>query len=215
MNFYSQAKQDEWICYVLNYKRNGYFVDLGAYDGIQTSNTYVLEKEFGWSGICVEANPNVYSSLIKNRSCETVFAAVSDYDGKIQFGHDKIDHLGPHIVPCLKLDTLLLGQKEIDYLSIDIEGTEFTVLNDFNFKNWDIKLITVEHNLYCDGPYNKNRLHKLLSENLFTRVVDNAVCLDKNPLYFNQPYEDWYISNAHLDQFKSRIEEWNKNERTI
>jgi len=47
----------------------GYFVDIGAHDGITNSNSYIFEKYFGWSGICVEPNPNLrsYQTLINNR----------------------------------------------------------------------------------------------------------------------------------------------------
>ena len=58
--------------------------------------------------------------------------------------------------------------------------------------------MTVEHNLYCDGNDRKNKLYELLINNGFTRVVEDAPCLDKNPLYYNKPYEDWYINSNLL-----------------
>jgi hypothetical protein len=59
-------------------------------------------------------------------------------------------------------------------------------------------LMTVEHNLYADGPAHKEAIYRFLAEHGFDRVVDNAPCLDPNPLYYMQPYEDWYMNSAFL-----------------
>ncbi len=195
--YYSQAKQDKWVCESLRFKRNGYFIELGAYDGIQTSNTYFMEKELDWTGICVEANPLVFQQLVNNRRSINLNVAVSNYAGTCYFQGDSIVAAGNGIeVPCYPLNQLLEACQApavIDYLSIDIEGHEFAVLEAFDFSRWKILMMTVEHNLYCNGPYNKDRLFELLSSKGFVRMVENAPCLDPNPLYYNQPYEDWYV----------------------
>jgi FkbM family methyltransferase len=194
----------------LDYKSNGFFLEIGAYDGIQTSNTYALEKFLNWDGICIEANTEVFGRLKQNRSRINVHTAVSNYDGVCNFGGDRING-GPTVVNCYTLDTILTqnnAPKEIDYISIDVEGHELAILSSFNFKNWDIKLFTIEHNLYCDGPAKKDSLFKLLTENNFTRVLDNALCLDKNPDYFNQPYEDWYVNNDYLLALNDNIKKF-------
>jgi FkbM family methyltransferase len=198
--YYSQSNQDKWVVEFLKFKKNGYFVDLGAYDGIQTSNTYYMENNLGWEGICIEANPSVYQSLIENRKSKNINVALNNYVGECFFTNDKITTTGIK-VPCNTLDNILNENnvpKDIDYLSIDIEGYEYIVLKDFNFKEWNIGLITVEHNLYCDGNERKDNLYQLLTNNGFTRVVEDALCLDKNPLYYNKPYEDWYINSNLL-----------------
>jgi FkbM family methyltransferase len=198
--YYSQSNQDKWVTEFLKNKKNGFFVELGAYDGIQTSNTYYMEKNLDWDGICVEANPNVYQKLINNRKSKNINVALTDYIGECFFQGDKISTSGTR-VPCTTLDNVLKENNcplNIDYISIDIEGYEYIVLKDFNFKNWNIKMLTIEHNLYCDGRERKDKLFNLLTSNGFTRVVEDAPCLDTNPLYFNKPYEDWYINNNLL-----------------
>jgi len=197
MSYYSQSNQDKWVLEFLNFKKNGYFVDLGAYDGIQTSNTYYMEKNLEWEGICVEANPMIYNQLLLNRKSKNINVALNDYTGECFFTNDKITETGIR-VPCDTLNNVLTKNncpKNIDYLSIDIEGYEYVVLKDFDFNKWNIGLMTVEHNLYVDGDKRKNDLYDLLTKNGFTRVVEDAPCLDTNPAWFNKPYEDWYINN--------------------
>lgn len=66
--FYSQIGQDEYyIKNIINYKQNGYYVDVGAHDGIKLSNTYYLEKNLNWTGICIEANEDLHQKLCVNR----------------------------------------------------------------------------------------------------------------------------------------------------
>lgn len=196
--YYSQAGQDIWVAKKFDYKKNGYFLEVGAYDGIQTSNTYFLEKELGWSGICIEANPYVFDSLALNRKSLNLNLAVSNYEGVGMFSGDAISTNGRGVN--VDFDTLnnILEKSEspeiIDYLSIDIEGHEFTVLEDFDFSKWHINCMTVEHNLYMNGPTEKEKLFQLLSNKGFIREVEDAPCLDNNPLWHMKPYEDWYVN---------------------
>lgn len=201
MTFYSQAGQDEWIVDLFNNKQDGFFVEIGAYDGIQTSNTYYLEKELGWDGICIEANKNIFPLLEANRKSINLNTVVSDHEGSCLFGGDYIVDSGGYEMPCSTLNNILSTHaypKIIDYISIDIEGHECAVLGAFDFSNWNIRAMTVEHNLYMCGPERKNKLYEILSSNGFIRVVEDAVCLDTNPAWYNQPYEDWYVSAEFL-----------------
>ena len=201
--FYSQANQDKWVCEYFGYKKNGYFIEVGAFDGVHMSNTYALEKHLEWEGVCIEANPSMYSRLVANRTSKNCNVAVTSYRGYCKFSDDKIvsdDEKGV-IVNCDTLDSVLESvnaNKEIDYLSIDIEGQEYNVLQCFNFDKWNIKLMTVEHNLYLNGPEEKNKLYELLTKNNFIRAFDNVVCLDPHPSVYGKPYEDWYINRDHL-----------------
>jgi len=202
MTYYAQSGQDEWVNKIFNGKRRGTFLDIGAYDGLQSSNTAFLEKELGWTGICIEANRGAYDRLVGNRTSQNVFAAVSDYDGTIRFGSDSISEYGSE-VPCMMLNTVLEqydAPEFIDYLSIDVEGHEYDILKCFDFYRWKIGALTVEHNLYCWGDTNKNKLYDLLTTNGFTRVVEDAPCLDTNPLYYQKPYEDWYVRTDILGE---------------
>jgi FkbM family methyltransferase len=208
MKYFSQSKQDKWVLENLLYKTNGVFVDIGAYDGIQTSNTYCLEKYYNWSGLCIEANYSVYQNLIKNRNCINIYGAISDNNGECYFSSDKITKQGIK-TPCFILNDVLeknLKDDTIDYLSLDVEGHEFTILNTIDFNKWKFKLMTIEHNLYCSGSEQKNKIFDLLTSKGYTRVVENAVCLDSNPEWNNKPYEDWYINSNFIEGNKIWIQ---------
>lgn len=65
-----QCGQDKWIIEsMLPARKEGVFVDIGANDGVTLSNTLVLEKDHGWTGIAVEPIPEVFARLQANRIC--------------------------------------------------------------------------------------------------------------------------------------------------
>lgn len=198
IEYYSQADQDKWICESTNFKKGGYFVDIGAYDGIQTSNTYILEKNLAWTGICIEANPYIFDRLALNRKSININLAASNYEGVGMFSGDSISTNGQGV--CVHFNTLnnIFAKYKvptvIDYLSIDIEGHEFAVFECFDFSKYHINRMTVEHNLYLDGPEKKDKLFELLSKKGFVREVEDVPCLDKHPSVYLKPYEDWYVN---------------------
>ena len=51
---YSQANQDMFVLMMLDGKRNGTFLEIGAHEPINISNTYLLEKDFDWNGISID-----------------------------------------------------------------------------------------------------------------------------------------------------------------
>jgi FkbM family methyltransferase len=70
LKFYSQIEQDKYyIENIINYKPNGVFMEIGAYDGITGSNTYFLEKNLNWSGIIIECNTIMVQKCRENRNC--------------------------------------------------------------------------------------------------------------------------------------------------
>ena len=195
--FYSQSGQDKWVAEIFEYKKNGFFVDIGAHDGVQSSNTKFLEDELGWKGRCIEANKEVFQNLIKNRKAINLNIVVTNYIGRCGFYGDTVSQEGPQM-PCMTLDKILRDTgcpKEIDYISLDVEGHESSILECFPFWDWDVLTLTVEHNLYCWGD--KNRNDEILSKNGFIRAVEDAPCLDSSySEWYMKPYEDWYVKEG-------------------
>jgi FkbM family methyltransferase len=183
----SQYFQDLFVTTHFNHKCGGFFVEFGACDGITGSNTFLLEKKYGWTGILAEPSKVWWSDLKKNRQVNIDFRCVfSESNLKLEFSetadpmlstiskHISSDfHAGTRIaeateiysVTTVSLNDLLAHYQapfEIDYLSIDTEGSEYEILSTFDFKRYKIKIITVEHN------YNENdraKINELLIAN--------------------------------------------------
>ncbi len=167
----SQILQDLWVLYRTGEKREGFFVEFGACDGLALSNSVLLEREYGWRGILAEPNPTWHEALRANRTCEISTKCVHWRGGEtVKFEHTpKMPELSrlEEIVPddvhegngnranaaTIDVETITLNEllvehdapEVIDYLSIDTEGSEFEILSAFDFSAHDVRLITVEH----------------------------------------------------------------------
>jgi hypothetical protein len=197
----SQLGQDSLVQWILKEKRDGYFVDFGATDGVGYSNTYVLEKMFGWNGIACEPNRDYIVSLMVNRNCNVdsscVYGKTDDTVTFCQTDNGDLstikkylnnDHMSEHRknyieynVKTISLDDLLEkydAPTTIDYLSIDTEGSEYEILKNYSF-NRMFKIISVEHNWNS----NRDNIYKLLSskgyERFFTEISE---------------FDDWYVN---------------------
>jgi FkbM family methyltransferase len=194
----SQVGQDKWVIELLNNKKNGYFLDIGAYNGVDISNTYILEKNFNWDGLCIEADPDIFKELIKYRNVKCINYAITNIDGYVNFTSNNvlgsITKTGKEI-PAKTLKTVLKEYnvpKIIDYISLDIEGSESLALEEFPFNDYKFKIMTVEHNLYLGDPTNKNKINKILIENGYSLYKENVTNVG------NDPFEDWFINKNLL-----------------
>jgi FkbM family methyltransferase len=185
--FYGQELQDMYAYLWFHGKKDGFFLDIGAYDGIGYSNTYSLEK-IGWTGICVEPVPELYEKLRKNRNCECINAAVSTDTKNDIFIVTKtggrsgyIRNMSQHMlelaqtegilreieVKNITFEELIKNKKHIDFMSLDVEGSELEVLNMIDFGKYDFGLITIENNQRRNNgirlePYMPERGYKVL-----------------------------------------------------
>ncbi|MFT4742052.1 MAG: FkbM family methyltransferase [Yoonia sp.] len=200
----SQLGQDIWVLEQTDFKRDGFFVEFGATNGILLSNSYVLETAFGWNGICAEPNPHFYAQLEKNRKCtvspdcigaktgeKLQFILADEYGGIANFAaddnhHDKRAAYAQEADNVLDVVTVSLNDflikhnapKTIDYLSIDTEGSEFAILETFPFEDWDISYITVEHNF---TPM-RDAIFDLLTSKGYVRT--------------EAQWDDWYVKTS-------------------
>ena len=168
----AQCSQDEIIDRIFESQRGLFYIDLAANHHFLISNTHALDKYRNWKGVCIEANPKYWYGLLRNRSCKVFGAAVTspeDSHKLVNFTFDPIgahtDHgalsglVGPEfdnknvnggsqfVVPSIGLSELLRiadAPKEIEYLSLDIEGAEEYVLKNFDFNSFVFLTITVE-----------------------------------------------------------------------
>lgn len=176
----SQLGQDRIVDEYLHGKRNGVFVDIGAYDGVTFSNTLMLERERGWTGICIEPLPDVCAELRKNRRCicvqacignreerEVEFLAVQSEAARTRMLSGVLSEYDPqHLVrvdvelnefggtksvirvPMRHLHAVLHEHSigNVDYLSIDTEGSELLILRSTILSAIGNPCITVENN---------------------------------------------------------------------
>jgi FkbM family methyltransferase len=198
MGHNSQLGQDLLAAYLFD--KNGYFVEFGAADAESISNTYLLEKEYGWQGILAEPNPAFHESL-KSRNCHVDHRCVYNKTGKtISFASvgemQELSTITDYIesdrwattrkrnttfdVETVSLDDLLdhySAPQTIEYMSIDTEGSEFDILSGYSFKR-DIKLFTIEHN-YTDQ---RDLIYSLMISKGYVRILEEL-----------SHWDDWYI----------------------
>jgi len=182
---YSQSGQDEYVINKLKNIRNGYFVDIGAWDGIEFSNTYALEQEYDWTGLLVECDPAVTRVLKQNRpnsiidtralwsetNKEVVFKSVDG--GKLSGVADLISHPKgvarngkSHSITTISLNDLFITHncpKHINYMSMDTEGSEYEILKTFDF-TYTFDVVTIEH------WNNKDEILELMKSNGYKKV---------------------------------------------
>ena len=160
----SQAGQDFWVYgEAFNEKRCGYYLDIGAHDGIHINNTFLLESKYNWSGICIEANPITFEKLKYNRNAICLNYCLDQSEGEVDFvlrgvfggivdrdvDNKKSDKKTDKVI---KLKTISLidvlenhhAPSIIDYLSIDVEGAEERILAGFDFRKFTFRCITIE-----------------------------------------------------------------------
>ena len=196
MIYYSQHKQDQFIYEnLLKGVHKGFFVDIGAYDGITEGSNSLFFEQLGWEGICIEPNPARFNLLVQNRECTCFNYAIADTIGEASFLQilDGIDTLSGLVetfsdsykqelhrvmesnnyrheyvsVKTERFENLVPNTKTIDYLSIDTEGNELCILETIDFNKYDIRIMTIENNNYDD------RFIKFFSDkpyNLVTRL---------------------------------------------
>ena len=167
---YSQIGQDLEVIQSYNKKENGFFIEIGASDGISFSNTYLLETQYKWNGICCEPIPNQFEKLVKNRPNSICYdkavynnsGLILDFD--IANNSDMLSGISGHIdahksgvdankttiqVQTISLLDILHNSNApsfIEYMSLDTEGSEFEILKHFDFEKYTFGLIDVEHN---------------------------------------------------------------------
>lgn len=188
--------------YLFPQKKNGFFFEIGANDGITDSSAYFLEKNRGWRGICIEAQSDKFNELVKNRVSTCLHCAVFDRDGVATFlqvtgglqGYSglfetygseqrvRVEQLlkknGGRLIE-QKIATRTVNSickqyaiKHIDFLSIDTEGSEIRIIKSIDLKNIDISVIIVENN-YGDTSL-KKYLHSQGYQYLCSLFVDDV-----------------------------------------
>lgn len=177
MQFVANHEIDRKILRHFNFD-GGYFVELGAYDGVSFSNTLHLQLFKNWSGLLIEPSPHQYALAVKNRakrtsvvndacvedhynndSIELIYSGLMTIDTNSKIGRlNPMDHarLGEQfieekiykfVVRAATLTQILDEVKaptKIDFVSLDVEGSELNVLRGLNFQKYQVKYMLIE-----------------------------------------------------------------------
>nr|WP_246284421.1 FkbM family methyltransferase [Nocardioides perillae] len=200
---YAQRFQDLWALWETGFAQEGYFVEFGALNGRDVSNTYLLEQ-LGWTGAVAEPHPAFADAVRRNRSCHVSTKCVLDVSGRTVefhavngrpalstasgFGEGderealRADHVVHH-VETTTLEDLLVeagAPHTIDFLSVDTEGSEVAILRAFDFSARRVERICVEHN-----EHQRDELHALLTEQGYRRKWPDL-----------SGHDDWYVHES-------------------
>ena len=197
----SQICQDLFALSVLRFKRNGFFGEFGAADGRGLSNTWLLEKHFGWQGILSEPARSYAPKLRSHRACAIDHRCVWSRTGEMIAFREASNRVLSTIalfsegdmhaearkdgvtydVPTISLGDLLAeygAPADPDFLSIDTEGSELVILSALDFDRWSFKVICCEH-AYTEA---RGPLFELLSAKGYLRIHQEI-----------SQYDDWYV----------------------
>ena len=185
-NNWSQSMQDIFVMSMLDGKRNGVYVEIGADQPRVISNTYLLEKDFDWSGISFEldADKVAFFNTIRKNKCLCEDATLYDYKSLFE----KLNY-----------------PKQIDYLQLDIDPAEGTLraLKTLPLDDYRFSVITYETDVYSSGADIQDEQIEILESHGYQLVAKNVKCE-------GNPYEDWWIDPAIVSEdiwkpYKTRI----------
>ena len=210
----SQLYQDVFASFVIGDKFDKTFFEFGATNGIDLSNSYMLETLLNWKGVLSEPSPQWHSDLKKNRPNANIITDCiwSESDKELDFfvsdvgvlsslndfkESDKISMPGNTRArlkngKIVSVKTISLNQavekefkfKPPSYISVDTEGSEYEILKVFDFKKFRPIVFTIEHN-FTELQF---KIDELMKSNDYVRVFKEITAFDA-----------WYISREVFD----------------
>ena len=179
--FNSQSRQDEFVLIMLKNKKNGYFLEIGSNDAKYINNTYVLEKEYNWTGIMVEYDSKYeqsYKEFRPNSNYIISDARIINYKELLE------KYNAPLNIDYLQIDLEVDNRSTLDVLEI----LDKQILNTYKFA-----VITFEHDIYRGNFFDtREKSRQIFKKYGYYRVFEDV----KNS---NLPYEDWYVHPSLVD----------------
>tara|TARA_X000001036_G_scaffold330133_1_gene308820 strand:+ start:454 stop:1281 length:828 start_codon:yes stop_codon:yes gene_type:complete len=214
-NIKSQLYQDVFASFIIGNKFEKTFLEFGATDGLELSNSYMLENSDSWKGVLSEPSPQWHELLKKNRKNTKIITKCiwSESGKKLDFfmsdvgvlstineflESDKSSMPGNTLErkksgKVISVETISLNDviKEYfnnvspSYISIDTEGSEYEILKSFSLDVYRPKVFTIEHN-FTDY---QNKIDQLMNSQNYTRIFRDLTAFDA-----------WYISKETLKE---------------
>lgn len=214
VNWKTVENNDIWVLQILQKKINGVFVEAGA-GGI--SNCLTLEKHFGWTGVCIEPHSQSFNELLTTKRQTPVNKCLYSYNGEINFYecydkqerlyYEQLSGVPNSIEPwwidtvkeygtlvkkeCITLEQIIIDYNlpdTIDFLQMDIEGSELEVLTSFPFDNYKFLAMAIESG---------DRYKELLNKNNYSMV--------QNPFRGSTNLDHYFVHNSILKDYPYRV----------
>ena len=195
-NYFGEFGEDILVNRFFIKKNEGFYVDVGCYHPIKGSLTYCLYKR-GWRGLNVDLS-KISIDLFKLARPKdyNIQAAITDFDGETQFfengminQQNTLENSGTNLkkikINAFKLQTLLdkLNINHIDFLNIDVEGSDYKVISSLSLNKIRPKMICIEENRYDIKDIINDTIQNLMNSNdyfLFSRIGVSSIYIDNH-----------------------------------
>ena len=212
-NTKSQLFQDIFASFIVEGKFEKTFLEFGATDGVELSNTYMLENSLSWKGVLSEPSEQWHSALKKNRKNSKIitkciwkesgkkldffmsdngaYSTINYFIDSDKISMPKNNELRKKKGKIISVETISLNRVINEYfndncpsyISIDTEGSELEILISFNLGKYRPKLFTIEHN-YTE---NESKIDEFLTSNSYVRIFKKLTAFD-----------GWYVASEIL-----------------
>ena len=214
-NIKSQLYQDVFASFVIGKQFDKTFLEFGATDGLELSNSFMLENTLNWSGVLSEPSPQWHEVLKENRKYTKIikkciwsesgkildffmsdrgnFSTLNEFIDSDKYSMPLNTESRKKAGKLITVETISLNDviKEYfnntspSYISIDTEGSEFKILESFNFENYRPKVFTVEHNF----TELQSKIDELMVSKNYERIFRKLTSFDA-----------WYVSKEALNE---------------
>ena len=214
-NIKSQLYQDVFASFVIGNQFDKTFLEFGATDGLELSNSFMLENTLNWSGVLSEPSPQWHEVLKENRKYTKIikkciwsesgkildffmsdrgnFSTLNEFIDSDKYSMPLNTESRKKAGKLINVETISLNDviKEYfnntspSYISIDTEGSEFKILESFNFKKYRPKVFTVEHNF----TELQSKIDELMVSKNYERIFRKLTSFDA-----------WYVSKEALNE---------------
>lgn len=188
LQYNGQAYADAFVLNCADFKRDGYFLELGSRHPKNNNNSYILEKSFGWKGVMVDREETYKKDYKSDRP-----NSIAIIDDATQIDYKKVfeDNNFPY---------------DLDFFQLDLEVRDNTALETFikineeALDHYRFATITMEHDIYtqfANAIETRIRSREILKERGYYLVFEDV--LDPPDVCVDYPYEDWWVHPDLVD----------------
>jgi len=181
---FSQFGGSKLVDKLLNQRRNGFFVECGAYNGEEYSDTLFFEIERNWTGILIEPNPEYHRSILKKNRNSLVLRSCLSHTGHPMLAKFRLDGWGSGVselnknvkqknknvtetdVQCFSLNSIMaaIGVHHIDFMVLDVEGSEIPVLETIDWRKLSVDVFSIEYSVHLKSQEKLDKIRQFFNK---------------------------------------------------